>query len=133
MYLVVSVNHPLAKYKEVSIRTALHYAFVILQMEDSLPNPLQYWCLGKNIEMSIGLETDHLPTYINAIRGGKVIGCWPEIALTMPELRSCKDLKVLSVKDLPRFCVYGLMTQESYEKNKDVMEILLQVIRQKSE
>lgn len=129
-YLVVSVNHPLAKYKEVSIHKTLQYPFVAMQMEDAMPNPIQIWCNDNGYHMAVGLETDHLATYIQAIRGGNVIGCWPEIALTMNELNIHKDIKIISVKDLPYFRVYGLMNRESFEDNEDIMQVLLQVIRQ---
>ena len=129
-YLIASENHPLAKYKTVSIKKALEYPFVLMQPEDAVMNPVYDWCEGNGMHMTVALETDHLMTYINAIRGGDVVGCWPQIALTMNELHIHKDLKIIELNHMPAFHVFGLVHTELYQEHEDIVQAILQIIRQ---
>lgn len=129
-YLVASKDHPLAKYKEISMKKALQYPFVLMQPENTMQNPILAWCLENNLNMAVALETDHLATYINAICGGSVVGCWPQISLTMNELNAHKNLKIIGLKDLPYFRVFGLTNRKTYKENEDIIQFLLQIIRQ---
>ena len=96
----------------------MQYPFVSMQPEGTMENPLYAWYHENQLQMAIGLEIDHLSTYIDSIQSGNLIGCWPGMALAMRELAVRKDLRVLALSGIPHFLVYGLMKREGYQKIK---------------
>ncbi len=130
MCLVTSAEHKLAKYESVSIFTALRYPFASLQLGSDMLNPFVQWCGQKHIKMDLALETDHIVTYTDALKSGKFVGIWLETALEMDALKNDSRLKVLGIKDLPCLHICGIMLEESYEKNADVVQTLLNFIEQ---
>ena len=130
MCLVTSAEHKLAKYESVSIFTALRYPFASLQLGSDMLNPFVQWCGQKHIKMDLALETDHIVTYTDALKSGKFVGIWLETALEMDALKNDSRLKVLGIKDLPCLHICGIMLEESYEKNADVVQALLNFIEQ---
>lgn len=129
MYLIVSREHKLAKYKEISLDKALHYPFVSLQLGAGLMNPLLEWAQSKNLKVDIALETDHTPSYIKAIESGKYIGIWLGSALEMEELQHNDKLKALRIYDLPPLYIDGVMTRQSYVGCEDIVQELLKEMR----
>ena len=127
MYLIVSNEHKLAKYKETSLENTVQYPFVSLQLGAGLMNPLLEGFQIKQLTPNIALETDHMPSYLKAIKSGKYVGIWLKSALEMDELKHDSKLKRISIKDLPPLYICGLMSKESYADNEDIMRKLLKL------
>ncbi len=128
MYLIVSNEHHLAKYQEISLAKALKYPFVLLQLGDKMMNPLLEWLQMKQLTATIALETDHIQSYVNALKNGKYVGIWLQSALEMDELKNDRTLKKIMINDLPSLHICGLMLKNNYENNQDIMQQLIKNI-----
>lgn len=128
MYLIVSNEHHLAKYQEISLAKALKYPFVLLQLGDKMMNPLLEWLQMKQLTATIALETDHIQSYVNALKNGKYVGIWLQSALEMDELKNDRTLKKIMINDLPSLHICGLMLKSNYENNQDIMQQLIKNI-----
>jgi len=130
VYLVVSSKHPLAKYTNVLTKNALRYPFVSLQLGEDTMNPFLEYVRMNQLKINVALETDHMPSYIEAIKSGDFIGTWIETALEMREIKDELTLKKILVADMPSLHIYGLISRESYSNNIDITKELLKILHQ---
>lgn len=97
LMIAVSDQHPLARYKSLSIKTLLQYPLAMLTLSE-LEEDLNYRWLALYGEPKVKFVTSSREIYFNTLRSGTAIGFFPDSYSGSYDLAREKKLKLIPIK-----------------------------------
>ena len=97
LMIAVSDQHPLARYKSLSIKTLLQYPLAMLTLSE-LEEDLNYQWLALYGEPKVKFVTSSREIYFNTLRSGAAIGFFPDSYSGSYDLAREKKLKLIPIK-----------------------------------
>ncbi len=120
---IVSVHHPLARQKSVSMRTLIKYPLAIFQASEKAPNPMltRLKEIGK---VQVAAQTNNIVVFREFIDGAEAVGFTPRYAnKAWNKVRP--GTTCLTIKDLPETDVVCVADKSYYNKQHKLIDDFL--------
>lgn len=126
---VVSLKHPLARYKSVSLRTLLDYPLALYQNGD------EETCLPLAIFKNLGtpniyMISDNVSILENVAISGQAVTLAPQRALKQRVVFAHTDqVTVLKIRNYPRILISFIVSQSYYHTHQAIIDLFLDTFK----
>lgn len=111
--VAVSEQHPLARYKSLSVKTLLQYPLALLTLSD-LTEDLNYQWLSLYGTPNVKFVTSSREIYFNTLRSGAAIGFFPDSYNGYYDLKAERNLHLIPIKGEEARHVVGYMYHKEH-------------------